>query len=253
MNNKNLLLTLATAALAVSSSLAAQGTSSPYSDPAGDIDPGISTGNGTLDILGMEVINDANDITFTLTVNGNVSTTVWGKFIIGISTGSTVSTNTGNGWIRDRRPIQLNSPVGGMDHWVGSWVDSGSGAWLYNYDGTSWQGDDGSASIGFSIVPGTTSTLSYHLTLASLGLAPNDVFYFDAYSTAGGPGGNQSAVDALANPNVSITSWEQAYTSTTIDSGGAGLNSYRVVPEPSTYALLLMTGAGALWMARRRR
>jgi formylglycine-generating enzyme required for sulfatase activity len=25
------------------------------------------------------------------------------------------------------------------------------------------------------------------------------------------------------------------------------------VPEPSTYALLLMTGAGALWMARRRR
>jgi formylglycine-generating enzyme required for sulfatase activity len=25
------------------------------------------------------------------------------------------------------------------------------------------------------------------------------------------------------------------------------------VPEPSTYALLLMTGAGALWFARRRR
>lgn len=25
------------------------------------------------------------------------------------------------------------------------------------------------------------------------------------------------------------------------------------VPEPSTYALLLMTGAGALWLLRRRR
>ena len=30
-------------------------------------------------------------------------------------------------------------------------------------------------------------------------------------------------------------------------------NNLKIVPEPSTYALLLMTGAGALWWARRRR
>ena len=39
--------------------------------------------------------------------------------------------------------------------------------------------------------------------------------------------------------------------------GGSGSAGVRVegfgVPEPSTYALLLMTGAGALWWARRRR
>ena len=34
---------------------------------------------------------------------------------------------------------------------------------------------------------------------------------------------------------------------------GFRLASPVAVPEPSTYALLLMTGAGALWMARRRR
>jgi len=34
--------------------------------------------------------------------------------------------------------------------------------------------------------------------------------------------------------------------------GGTFLTSV-VVPEPSTYALLVMTGAGALWLARRRR
>jgi hypothetical protein len=32
-----------------------------------------------------------------------------------------------------------------------------------------------------------------------------------------------------------------------------GLQAKAAVPEPSTYALLLMTGAGALWWARRRR
>jgi hypothetical protein len=33
----------------------------------------------------------------------------------------------------------------------------------------------------------------------------------------------------------------------------AGTITVGQVPEPSTYALLLMTGAGALWLARRRR
>jgi hypothetical protein len=86
--------------------------------------------------------------------------------------------------------------------------------------------------------------------LASLGLAINDTFYFDAYSSGGGV---DSAIDALANPNVSITSWGGPYTSSTVGSGGTGLNSYQVVPEPSTYALLALSGAGLVgYIARRR-
>ena len=96
---KNLLFTFVTAALAVSSSFAVQGTTSPYTDAVGDIDPGISTAGGTLDMLGMEVTNDSTDITFTLTLNGNISTNTggvdWGKFMIGIATGGTGSA-TGN-------------------------------------------------------------------------------------------------------------------------------------------------------------
>lgn len=242
---KKTLLTLATAALAVSSSFADQGTTSPYSDPAGDIDANISTGNGTLDILGMEVSNDETDITFTLTLNGNISTTDWGKFMIGIATGGT-GTTTGNGW---GRPINLNSPIGGMDYWIGSWVDTTTGSQLFSYNDAAWSGP---SSLSMLISPGlSSSTIYFTLTLSSLGLAPTDVFYFDAYSSGGGDG--DSAIDALANPSVSVTSWGGPYTSSTTGDGGVGLNSYQVVPEPTTYALLTVGALGLAGYAARRR
>ena len=254
--NKVLLSFLATAAFAVSSSFAVEGSTSPYSDPAGDIDAGISTGNGTLDILGMEVSNTATDITFTLTVNGNISTTDWGKFMVGIATGKTDGTLTGNGW---DRPINLsydNDPfavqVLGMNHWIGSWVDTGGGAQFYTYNSGTllWEGP--AALTNFSLSAGATSEINMSLSLVSMSLLPGDVIYFDAYSSGGG--GGDSAIDALANPNVSITDWAGPYTSYATAAGGPGLNSYTVaVPEPSTYALLTL-GALALggYAARRR-
>ena len=253
---KVLLSSLVTAAFAVSSSFAVQGTTSPYTDAVGDIDPGTSTGNGTLDILGMEVSNNATDITFTLTVNGNISTTDWGKFMVGIATGKTDGTLTGNGW---DRPINLsydNDPfavqVLGMNHWIGSWVDTGGGAQFYTYNSGTllWEGP--AALTNFSLSAGATSEINMSLSLVSMSLLPGDVIYFDAYSSGGG--GGDSAIDALANPNVSITDWAGPYTSYATAAGGPGLNSYTVaVPEPSTYALLTL-GALALggYAARRR-
>jgi hypothetical protein len=50
---KNTLLTVTAAAFLVMAGnlQAVQGTSSPYTDPAGDIGAGIATADGTLDIL----------------------------------------------------------------------------------------------------------------------------------------------------------------------------------------------------------
>lgn len=241
---KNTLLTVTAAAFLVMAGnlQAVEGNSSPYTDAAGDIDPGIATAGGTLDILGMEVTNNATDITFTLTVNGDVSTTDWGKFMIGIATGGT-GTTTGNGW---GRPINLNSPSGGMDYWIGSWVDGGGGSQLFSYDGSAWVGPSSLSAFSFA-----GSTLTYTASLASLGLAINDTFYFDAYSSGGG--GGDTAIDALANPNVSVTAWDQSYTSSTTGDSGLGLNSYQVVPEPSTVALLALSALGVAGYAARRR
>ena len=236
---------IACSLLAASSVFAVQGTTSPYTDAIGDIDPGISTGGGTLDIVGMEVSNTLTDVIFKLTVNGNVSTTDWGQFMIGISTGKSPGTTTGNGW---DRPINLSSPSAGMDHWVGSWIDNGGGSQLYSYNGTAWVGP--ASPVSFTLSAGATSDITATLSLASLGLSVSDTFYFDDYSSAGGAG--DSAIDSLANPNIAVTDWSGPYPPMTTADSGNGLNSYQVVPEPSTY-LLSALGVLALYFFARRR
>ena len=223
-----------------STAWAAQGTNSPYLDTTGDIDPGLATGNGTLDILGMEVSHTASDVLFTLTVNGNLSTTDWGKFLIGIATEKTAGTATGNGW---SRPIYLDSPNGAMDYWIGSWVDGGGGAQLWQYTNSAWAE---LAAPTFSFTPGASSELLFEVPLVTLGLAEGDTFYFDVYASGGG--GTDTAIDALANPNVSETSWGEVYTSKTTGDGGNGLNSYKLVESTRVvlYDLYLQEREGAM-------
>jgi hypothetical protein len=236
---------------------AAQGSSSPYTDAIGDIDPGIATAGGTLDITGMEVSNTATDLNFKLTVNGNISTTDWGKFMIGIATQKTDGTLTGNGW---GRPINLsydNDPfaaqIVGMNHWIGSWVDGGGGSqfWTYDTGSSAWVG--GAALPAFSLSAGTTSEVNYSVPLATMNLIPGNVIYFDAYSSGGGNG--DSAIDSLANPNVSVTNWGDTYTSYATGAGGPGLNAYTItaVPEPSSIAVVGLAGAAIAGHLMRRR
>ena len=214
-----------------------------YNDATGDINPNIATGNGTLDLVRMEVSHTATDLVFALTVNGNVATTDWGKFMIGISNGSAGDTSVnGNGWAR---PINMGSPTGGMTNWIGSWVDQGGGAEKYSWAPSSWGlvGATYNSNFGsFAISSGSQSTITYTVSMASLGLAAGNTFYFDAYSSGGGP---DSAVDALANPNFAISSWAGPYTS----SSATGILSY-TIPAPGALALL---GLAGLLGARKRR
>ncbi len=206
-----------------------------YADAIGDISTNVSTGGGTLDIVKMEVSDTTNNVIFSLTVNGSVVTTDWGNFMVGIATGSTTNTNTGNGWTR---PIDLNTAAnGGMTHWIGSWVNSGGGSQFWTYTpgsgsggtGTNWSGPTGLVSYSFATNSGTnTSTINYTVSKASLGTTNlGDVIQFDAYSS--GSGGGDTAIDALSNPNIAVTGWGQAYTSSVT----TGLSSYTLANSAS--------------------
>jgi hypothetical protein len=239
-------IALSVAASALVAGVALQAHAAPgvttFNDAINDIDPSITTGNGTLDLVKMEVSNTATDVVFQLTVNGNIGSTDWGKFMIGIANNKGYGTSSSDGW---GRPITM-SANGGMTNWIGSWVDGGGGAenrsnqTSWGLTGATYNGNFG----GFSLSAGAQSTITYTVSIASLGMSIGDTFSFDAYSSGGG--GGDSAVDALANPNVAITSWGQAY-----DSGASNSFSYTLgaIPAPGAIALIGVAGL----MGRRRR
>jgi hypothetical protein len=239
-------IALSVAASALLAGVALQAHAAPgvttFNDAINDIAPGISTGNGSLDLVKMEVSNTATDVVFQLTVNGNIVGDDWGKFMIGIANNKGYGTSSSDGW---GRPITM-SANGGMTNWIGSWVDGGGGAenrsnqTSWGLTGATYNGNFG----GFSLSAGAQSTITFTVSIASLGMSIGDTFSFDAYSSGGGDG--DSAVDALANPNYAISSWGQAY-----DSGASNSYSYTLGAIPAPGAIALIGVAGLL--GRRRR
>lgn len=205
-----------------------------YQDSVNDLFPGVA-GNGTLDIVSVEVSNDATDLYFKFTVNGDIVATDWAKYMCIIDRAPGGDT-TGNGW---NRPIGMPS---GADTWIGSWVDGGNGMELYNYSGgwpfppnyATWLG---SPEIGISK---TTNTVTLRANLSTMGLSVGDLFLFDCFSSGGG--GGDGAIDSLGNPNQQVGDWGEYSEAHPL--------TYRIKPEPTTLSLL---GIGALLMIRRRR
>jgi hypothetical protein len=205
-----------------------------YNDSASDIGSGIADAGGTANILSCEVSHTATDVQFSLTVGGNVPATDWAKFMIGISSpGSATKTTSGNGW---GRPINFSND-GGMNYWVGSWVDWGGGAQAWSNSASGWAGPGPGASISFS---GNNVTLT--VSRAAIGMSGDGTFLFDVYTSGGG--GGDGAIDALSTNSVSMANWGDSFTTTSALSYTIG-----AVPAPGAIALIGMAGL----IARRRK
>jgi hypothetical protein len=190
-----------------------------------------------IDITSVEVSNTMTTLTFKINLNGDPVATDWGKYMVGIDKSAGGDTAS-NGWVR---PISMQ---GGMEHWIGSWVNFGNGAQLWDYTG-SWSQDSATggvnpANIGISK---DTSSVTITLDFASLGLGMGNSFSFDVYTSGGG--GTDGAVDALSAASPSITNWGDSFQTST---GNA--KNYTLVPEP---AAALLGSIAALALLRRRR
>jgi MYXO-CTERM domain-containing protein len=200
-----------------------------YTDAVGDTFFG-----GILDIVQVEVSNTLDDITFVITLDGDVEATDWGKYMVIIDSGAGGDT-AGNGWAR---PIGMAS---GANSWLGSWVDSGNGLEAYSWNGASWQLDGATynATPGLSISKsGNTVTLTAPLAL--LGIVVGQDIEFDVFTSGGG--GGDGAIDSLGNPNQQVGDWG--------DFSNAFPLVYTVVPAPGAIALGMLGVAG---LASRRR
>lgn len=196
--------------------------SQTYSDSTFDL---FDNGFANLDITGVSITNDATNLSIAVTTREFAN---WTKYLIFLNTADG-GTGT-NGW---GRPVDLSGAQ--IDYYIGSWVDAPSdNAQFWSY-GSQWN-------LGSTLSNSVSgNTVTWTVSLASLGLGIGSTFTFDV-ATSGG--GNDPGVDHLSRMDPATPGWGTASVA------GAFL-SYTVVPAPG--ALALVAAAGLLGASRRRR
>jgi hypothetical protein len=210
---RTLLVTAAAAALASVAS------ADSYTDASFDL---FDNGFDNLDITGVDVSDDGVNLSIAVTTRGFQN---WTKYMMYFNTTGTGTTS--NGW---GRPVNLTSNI---DYYVGSWVDAPSD----NAQFWSWSGAWSQTGTLSNSVSG--NTVSFSISLASLGLSAGQTIYFDV-ATSGG--GNDPGVDHLSRSDAATPGWGTASTS-------GNFVAYTTVPAPGAIALLGLAGLAG----RRRR
>ena len=216
-------------ALALLTFAATSRAATSYNDPGGVGD--FTGGSGFMDISSVTVDNDANNLIFTINLGGDPTTASWANYLVGIvhpaMNASGGNLNGPGGWGTD---IQMS--VGGMDYFIGAYPYWGSSQ-ILTWNGASWITASGNASGE------TTSSASFTVPLAALGLSAGNTIHFDVWSQSSG----NSVLDALSDGVA------RSWNNNPFDTGQNAL-SYTVVPEPGICAML---GLGSLLLIRRVR
>ena len=200
-----------------------------YLDAIGD-----SSTVPSLDITSVFVSNSATTLSLQINLAGDPMAANWGKYLIGFDTSAGGNTTGPDAW---GNPITMS--LGGMDYFIGSWLDFGTGAAVLGWSGSSW---NSVSDTGIGVATGLSSvTLS--LNLSALGLSEGTTFNFDIYTTAIG----NSVLDA-AGGSTALT-WNQ----NPYDSGVQVLNyTVTAVPEPTAFGVMSLGAFLLAWRVRQR-
>jgi hypothetical protein len=249
--------------------------------------PGNNTGQGSAnkgrEIYSATIANDANNlyITLALNPNGNIKTQGAFDYLMVVTSGNpsaggdtSADANTqGNAYDRN---ISIDSGFGGMTDMIGLYGAGGSGSvaspytsfgfnsWVFT--GSSWTQMNNYATGG-AIVNGVSNnptSISFAVPLTdftNLNWTAGSTFDFDFDSTGTGTG--QTAYGDLVLPgpvqggiyyvNGSLAGTNAGTYSATYQFNETVLDQYTVVPEPSTLALVGLSGLSLMLFRRRRK
>lgn len=217
-----------TKALIVGATLvfAAAANADIYNDSTGDV---FQSAPSNMDISSVSVTNDGVNLYISVTTVGFET---WTKYMLFLNTGNGATTGS-NAW---GRPVDFSGQQ--INRFIGSWVDAGSdNSQNVGWDGANW--DWGNSSTFSNSV--NSNTVSWAISLASLGLGAGDTLRFDV-ATAGG-NGNDAGVDHLSRADMATDWW-------TNTSYSGQFLEYFVIPTPGVLSLL---GIAGLVGSRRRR
>lgn len=203
--------------------IATSANAAVYNDNAFDL---FDNGFDNLDIASVDMSDDGVNLTIAVTTRGFQT---WTKYMMYFDTAA--GGTSSNAW---SRPVDLAGRE--IEHYIGSWVDaSTNNSQFVSWTGSAWNW--GSEMYLTNAVSGNTVT--WTVSLASLGVGAGQTFYFDI-ATSGG--GNDPGVDHLSRSDAATPGWGTASTA-------GGFLSYTVVPTPGALALLGVAGL----VGRRRR
>jgi hypothetical protein len=210
-----------------------------YTDATGD-----NYGGAEVDISGVVVTNDANNLFFTINLNTAATISSSVNYLVGIQvtgapTGQTTINNVtsgataGNPW---GKRVGIST---GENFFIGCYPDGNGysgGAQLYQFTpGTGWAQVGSTASI--TEVASSTPSITFSFPLSALGLSADNSFKFDVWTTYSSPAG-QGAYDAL-DSSVQASSPPYSPTFANYDSvtaTGSTLATYTVVNAAASEA-----------------